>query len=185
MILEVLKAVTDFSAPYPYILFLLMVVGAQICGMIKGPQKHRSDKTIAAYREVGGEIFFVFLPFVFYSGLTLLDGSFLAFLSGVELPMASVILLGMLILCINKGLEAADGKYLTGRFVVLRKFALTLLITCLFFVAWLFYQDELWPWFSVINLFIVVVVMCLAFGVIAAINRMVKAPEEVGLEPSK
>lgn len=170
-----------FTTPWPYIMALLLVMAAALTGMTAGPQAGRSDATTKAYREVGGEIFFVFLPFVFYSVLAAANGSFLGFLAGTELPMASAIVSGMTILSINKGKRAANGAYPMHKFRILMRWARTSLIFCLGLVAWLFFDEPRWQWFSVINLCVVILVITLAFGVIAAMHRMEKVPQEVGL----
>ncbi|QCF26130.1 hypothetical protein soil367_09405 [Hydrocarboniclastica marina] len=172
-----------FTKPTPYVAVLLLCMAAAFTGMMAGPRAGRSDATIEAYREVGREIFFVFLPFVFYSVLATTNESLLAFLAGTELPMASAIVSGMSILSINKGIKASKGRYPMDKFATLMKWARTTLIACLILVAWLFFDESPWPWFSVINLGVVIAVITLAFGVIAAMSRMEKVPQEVGIAP--
>lgn len=168
-------------SPLALSLVLVLVLFAMILGMMFGKKEGHSQRKTWAYRGAGVEIFFVFFPFVLHSIVNALSGSFLKFLTTPELPMASMIVSGMAMVSLLKGLYVSKGHFFVEGFLVLFIVFLAIFMGCGGLVVWLALQPSVSPWFGVLNCLLVIFSVGFSFAVTAAMNHVVRNPEEVGI----
>ncbi|MEO9524675.1 hypothetical protein [Marinobacter alexandrii] len=173
----------DFTSPLFWSFNLTLVLFAMIFGMMFGKSEGHSQNKTWAYRNAGGEIAFVFFPFILYSIAHGLNGSILDFLTTPELPMAAMIVSGIAMFSLVKGAVASKGKFAPEAFVILMVAFLAIFMSCGGLVFWLTLKESVSPWFSVGNFLVVIFAVGFSFAVSASMAHLVRNPEEVGIEP--
>lgn len=148
--------------------------------MLFGKSKENSKNKTWAYREAGVEITFVLFPFLLYSVAHLLNGNFLKFLISPELPMAALIVSGIALSSLLKA--ASKGILPVAGLMVFNLCFMALFMCCAGLVFWLTLNTNISGWFSVLNSIVVVFAVVFSFGVSAAMNFVVKHPDEINMQ---
>jgi Ni,Fe-hydrogenase I cytochrome b subunit len=93
--------------------------------------------------------------------------------------MAAMIIAGIAMFSIIKGASSAKGKLPVADLLVFNLCFMALFMCCAGLVFWLTLTEEVSEWFSVLNSFVVVLSLLFSYGVSAAMNFVVKHPEQV------
>lgn len=167
----------NINYPYAVVILILILIFILISMIFGKGRDHSLEKTLA-YRNVGGEIAFVFAPFTIYLVTHYINGSALKFLTTAELPMAAMILFGMGVLSLLKGKKVFELKDKIGKFRTMLGVCILFLILLGCLVIWLTLQEEVSSWFSIINLIIVIISVIFSFAVNGAIAYLVQELNE-------
>jgi hypothetical protein len=170
------------SSPLAFTTLVLVSLLSMLVGMVFGKKKGNTESKTWAFRETGAEILFVFFPFVLYSIANLLNGTFLKFLNSPELPMASMIVLGMSIFSLIKGAYAASGKIRLEPFIILIVISLLLFMSFAGFIFWLTLHSTVSDWFSFFNALSCLVAVGFSYAIQAAMNHIIKNPDEISIQ---
>lgn len=160
----------------PFLAGLFAALGMMLFGKIQG----RTEEEMWVFRGAGIEVAFVLLPFVCYAIGSILNGSYSKFMASPELPMAAVILAGMVILSVHRGIAASQNRIATEAFLVFSLVAIFVLSGLCIYVGWLAYSSNVSLWFGVLNSALILAAVVAAFGVHSVMAYVVKYPERFG-----
>lgn len=146
------------------------------------PKGDRSDDKYRIYRKNGFKVVGTFAPFVFYFVLSTFDNSFMQLLASPELPMASAILCVMGLYATKRASDTWKGRIESNRITIPSAIFGSLLLSILALAGWIFIQDSVPLWLSIVNLAVAISVSMLSFGFMAAFEALERLPHESGIQ---
>jgi len=164
-----------FVISYHVLLFLVLPV---LIVMLKGKAVDGNKNKVWTNRSAGLELFFVLLPFFIHILISAFNGSINKVLISPELPMASLIICGMIILGITKIANATKGRIRNEIFTTIQLFSIIFMITNIIAIYYLTTAEKISNWFSVFNSLLLLLSLALGYGLMAAIIYIERHTEE-------
>ncbi|MCE9926702.1 hypothetical protein LZ640_20040 [Aeromonas media] len=160
-----------------YQILLLMVLPALIA-MFIGKAVDGNQNKVWANRGTGLELFFVLLPFFVHIIISVFHGSINKVLISPELPMASLIICGMIIFGTTKIANATKGRIRNEIFTTIQLLSFLFFITNTIAIYYLTTADNISNWFSVFNSALIFLSLFLGYGLMAAMTYIERHTEE-------